>query len=114
MRVYLAAAFSMLAVNASLASEAFIPQMTAKKHFSSEMSTQSMERSVLSASAVASPLSLSAAKPDGSFVSNPTNISYIAQQGTNNLAAVTQTGGRNLSAITQSGVGNQAIVTQHR
>jgi hypothetical protein len=112
MRAYLAAVLSLLTANASLASEAFVPQAQIKKFGGSAISGRGISGGFVSASAIASPLSLSAIKATEPTPHDPMNVSYIAQQGTNNSAAVTQTGGRNLSSIVQNGVGNQAVVTQ--
>jgi hypothetical protein len=112
MRVYFAAVLSMLIANASFANEAFVPQAQVKKFPGGEMSGRHFGEGFASAAAIASPLSLNAVKAAAPTPYNSMNVSYIAQQGTNNSAAVSQAGGHNLSSIAQSGVGNQAVVTQ--
>jgi hypothetical protein len=114
MRGYLIVALLMLPASASSAREAFIPQLSAAKSVSGEIQKQGIAARMPAASAVATPLSLSALKPVGLSTANQMNTSYVTQQGTNNLAVVSQTGSRNLSSIVQNGTGNQAIVTQRR
>jgi Curlin associated repeat len=114
MRAYLAALIAIFLTNATLAREAFVSQLPAKYIHSGEASRKGIEGGSFGASTVATPLSVSAARSVGASTSAPVNVSYIAQQGTDNLAAVTQTGGRNLSAVVQTGFGNQAVVTQRR
>jgi hypothetical protein len=101
----------MLMMSASSASEAFVPQVSVAKSFG-DLSRRDIAGKLSGASAVATPVSLSALKAAAPPPVNQTNASYVTQQGMNNLAVVSQTGGRNSSSVVQSGTGNQAIVTQ--
>jgi hypothetical protein len=111
MRAYPVAALLMLMASASSASEAFVPQLSVTRSFG-DLSRRYVAGKLPGASAVATPLPLSALKALAPPPVNQTNASYVTQQGNNNLAVVSQTGGRNSSSVVQSGTGNQAIVTQ--
>jgi len=110
---YLVAVFLVSMMHPGLAREAFVAQLISKSA-GGAFSGQGISGIANNASAVASPLPLSAVKAATAAAptATPMNASYIAQQGVNNSAIVTQTGGHNLSSIVQVGTGNQAIVTQ--
>jgi hypothetical protein len=95
----------------SSASEAFVSQIGAARQLAPIV--QSMMRDAVSAAKIASPIKPSALTAAASTTSaQNTNVSLIAQSGTNNLATLAQAGGNNTSTIMQNGTGNRAIVSQ--
>lgn len=99
--------------HSSLASEAFVSQVSSSEHLINEVKA-SVAQAVDSVK-IASPLQLASGITTGQMHAAPgLNYSSVVQYGTNNLAAIAQSGGNNLSAVIQHGSGNQAIVSQRR
>jgi hypothetical protein len=96
----------------SSAREAFVSQIGAARSLAPIV--QSAMRDAASAAKVASPIKPSALTATAATSAPNTNVSLIAQSGTNNLATLAQVGGNNISTIMQNGTGNQAIVSQRR